>query len=45
MALARIQVPKEAKQGELMIIRIAIQHPMETGFRYDHWAGRSPRTS
>ena len=36
MAVARIQVPKEAKRGELITVRIAIQHPMETGFRYDH---------
>lgn len=35
MALARIQVPKQAKRGEVVEIRIAIQHPMETGFRYD----------
>jgi len=35
MALARIQVPKEAKRGELVEVRIVIQHPMETGFRRD----------
>jgi sulfur-oxidizing protein SoxZ len=35
MALARIQVPKEAKRGEIVLVRVAIQHPMETGFRYD----------
>ncbi|MDB5866149.1 MAG: thiosulfate oxidation carrier complex protein SoxZ [Betaproteobacteria bacterium] len=34
--VARIQVPKEAKRGELITVRIAIQHPMETGFRFDH---------
>lgn len=33
--LSRIQVPKEAKRGELIAVRVAIQHPMETGFRYD----------
>ena len=33
--LSRIQVPKEAKRGELITVRVAIQHPMETGFRYD----------
>jgi sulfur-oxidizing protein SoxZ len=33
--VARIQIPKEAKRGELIAVRIAIQHPMETGFRYD----------
>ena len=25
----------EAKRGEVFAVRIAIQHPMETGFRYD----------
>lgn len=35
MALARIQIPKEAKAGEVVTVRLAIQHPMETGFRYD----------
>lgn len=35
MALARIQVPKEARRGEAMTVRVAVQHPMETGFRYD----------
>ena len=35
MSIARVQVPKEAKRGELITVRIAIQHPMETGFRYD----------
>lgn len=43
MALARIQVPKEAKQGELMMIRVAIQHPMETGFRYDNMGKPIPK--
>ena len=33
--LSRIQVPKEVKRGELITVRVAIQHPMETGFRYD----------
>lgn len=32
---ARVQVPKQAKRGEVIAIRIAIQHPMETGFRLD----------
>jgi sulfur-oxidizing protein SoxZ len=32
---ARIQVPREAKRGEPMEIRIIIQHPMETGYRHD----------
>lgn len=33
---ARIQIPKQAKHGEVIAIRIVIQHPMETGFRYDN---------
>lgn len=32
---ARIQLPQSAKRGEVIEIRIAIQHPMETGFRFD----------
>ena len=28
-------MPREAKRGDVIEIRIAIQHPMETGFRYD----------
>ena len=35
MALARIQLPAVAKRGEVFEVRIAIQHPMETGFRFD----------
>jgi sulfur-oxidizing protein SoxZ len=30
---ARIQVPKEAKRGELIRVRLLIQHAMETGYR------------
>jgi sulfur-oxidizing protein SoxZ len=32
---ARISIPATAKKGEAIEIRIAIQHPMETGFRFD----------
>ena len=35
MALARIQVPSQVKRGEVMTVRVALQHPMETGFRFD----------
>ena len=41
--LARVQVPKTARRGELIPIRIAIQHPMETGFRPDHFGRRYPK--
>src|SRR5215813_13721961 len=33
--VARVQVPAEVKRGEAIEIRVAIQHPMETGFRFD----------
>ena len=34
--VARVQLPEQAQRGEAFEVRIAIQHPMETGFRYDH---------
>lgn len=43
MAVARIQVPKDAKAGEVVTVRLAIQHPMETGFRYDVMGRVIPR--
>ena len=43
MAVSRIQVPKQAKRGELILVRIAIQHPMETGFRFDHGGRPIPK--
>ena len=43
MAVSRIQVPKQAKRGELVLVRIAIQHPMETGFRFDHGGRPIPK--
>jgi sulfur-oxidizing protein SoxZ len=33
--VARLQIPKEAKRGEVIEVRIVIQHPMETGYRHD----------
>ena len=33
--VARAQVPANAKRGKVIAVRIAVQHPMETGFRYD----------
>jgi len=32
---ARIQIPAQAKRGEVIEIRVIIQHPMETGTRHD----------
>ena len=41
--VARVQVPPAAKRGEVIEIRIAIQHPMETGFRYDNFGRAIPK--
>ena len=43
MALARIQVPSPVKRGEAMTVRVALQHPMETGFRYDNMGRPIPK--
>ncbi len=32
---ARIQIPAKAKKGEIVEVRVLIQHPMETGYRHD----------
>lgn len=41
--LARVQVPPQARRGEVIQIRIAIQHPMETGYRPDNFGRRIPK--
>lgn len=41
--LARVWVPREARRGETIQIRISIQHPMETGFRPDSYGRRIPK--
>jgi len=33
--LARIQLSSPVRRGQAMEVRLLIQHPMETGFRYD----------
>ena len=33
--LARVQLPPAARRGEVIEVRITIQHPMETGFRFE----------
>jgi sulfur-oxidizing protein SoxZ len=40
--LSRIQMPLKAKTGEVIEIRIAIQHPMETGYRQDEMGKSIP---
>ena len=41
--VARVLLPERAKRGEVIEIRIAIQHPMETGFRYDRMGKPIPK--
>ncbi|MDP1536265.1 MAG: thiosulfate oxidation carrier complex protein SoxZ [Burkholderiales bacterium] len=41
--LARVQVPAQARRGEVILIRIAIQHAMETGYRPDNFGRRIPK--
>src|SRR5438874_11147713 len=45
MAFARIQLPAQAKRGEVIEVRIVIQHPMETGFRNDPSGRRVARNA
>jgi len=40
---ARMRVPKNAKRGEIIEIRVMIEHPMESGFRYDNVGKTIPR--
>src|SRR5258706_4341111 len=40
---ARIQVQREARRGEIIEVRVLIQPPMETGFRYDAFGRQTPR--
>ena len=40
---ARIEVQREARRGDPVEVRIVIQHPMETGFRYDSLGRPTPR--
>jgi sulfur-oxidizing protein SoxZ len=42
---ARIQVPAQARRGEVIQVRILVQHPMETGYRYDDVGKPIPRNT
>jgi sulfur-oxidizing protein SoxZ len=33
--VARVHLPASCRSGEIIAVRVVIQHPMETGFRYD----------
>jgi len=43
--VARVQVPKEAKRGEVIRVGILIQHPMETGYRLDSANQKVPKNA
>jgi sulfur-oxidizing protein SoxZ len=43
MARALVHAPKTARRGEVVEIRAAVQHPMETGFRVDAEGRKLPR--
>ncbi len=45
MSVARLLVPSQAKRGEVVEIRIAIQHPMETGFRMSNLGKVIPKNT
>ena len=45
MSVARVLVPAQAKRGDVVEIRIAIQHPMETGFRFDNGGKSIPKNT
>ncbi len=38
--LARVQVPAQSRRGDIIPVRIAIQHSMETGYRPDNFGRR-----
>jgi sulfur-oxidizing protein SoxZ len=41
--VARVQVPKQVRKGELMRVALLIQHPMETGYRVDGDGKKVPK--
>jgi len=40
--LSRIQVPACVQRREVFAVRVALAHPMETGFRYDDNGKQTP---
>lgn len=40
---ARVRVPENAKRGEVIEIRAMVEHPMESGFRYNNIGRLVPR--
>jgi sulfur-oxidizing protein SoxZ len=45
MSMARIQLPSVIRRGDLVEVRVVIQHPMETGFRVDARGARIARNA
>jgi sulfur-oxidizing protein SoxZ len=43
MNIGRLRVPPTAKRGEVIEIRLLLQHPMENGFRRDTLGRSVPR--
>lgn len=41
--VARVSVPSTARRGAEIEVRISIQHPMETGFRFDAAGSAIPK--
>lgn len=41
--VARVQLPNEAHRGQVIPVRISIQHAMESGFRPDMFGRRIPK--
>lgn len=40
--LSRVQAPASVRRGEVFPVRIALAHPMETGYRYDEHGKQTP---
>lgn len=43
LAKARVSMPSEAKQGDIIMIKTLIRHTMETGYRVDATGQSIPR--
>ena len=41
--VARVHIPEGAKRGEVIRIRLLVQHPMETGYRLDADGRKVPK--
>lgn len=41
--LARVQIPPIVRRGEVFEIRVLLQHPMETGYRFDVLGSAVPK--